>query len=110
MTRPCFLGSGIATYLGTGASENLAALRQPPRPPETVTRQVDGRVEAIPYKLLKGFPVDAASARLTSVVDAVVDEALGEAALSRSARRAMALFVGSSSRDLPLMATIGDCP
>jgi hypothetical protein len=65
-----------------------------------VTRQVDGRVEAIPYKLLKGFPVDAASARLTSVVDAVVDEALGEAALSRSARRAMALFVGSSSFDI----------
>ena len=100
MIRPCFLGSGIATHLGTGGSEHLAALRQPPGPTATVTRHVDGRVETIPYKLLKGFPVEASSKRLSSVVDAVVEDALAEAALSDSARRATALFVGSSSFDI----------
>jgi 3-oxoacyl-(acyl-carrier-protein) synthase len=100
MIRPCFLGSGIATHLGTGIAEQLAAVRRPPGHPETVTRQVDGRAEAIPYKLLKGFPLETNDGRLTSVVDAVVEEALRGAALTAPQRRAMALYVGSSSFDI----------
>jgi 3-oxoacyl-(acyl-carrier-protein) synthase len=100
MIRPCFLGSGIATHLGVGIAQNLAALHEPPTPPERLLRRVDDRFESIPYKPLSGFPPASAEDRLDDVIDAVVREALGEAGLRPSQRSRMALFVGSSSFDI----------
>jgi 3-oxoacyl-[acyl-carrier-protein] synthase-1 len=100
MIRPCFLGAGLATHLGTGVLGNLAGLKDPPRPSPLLTRHVDGRSETIPYRLLADFPVDSWRGRLTDVVDTVVAEALSEARLSPSEQRAMVLCVGSSSFDI----------
>ncbi len=100
MIRPCFLGAGIATHLGTGIAENLASLHEPPSPPQSIDKRIGDRAERIPYKLLKDFPVESASSRLDTVIDAVVSEALDEAGLSPSQRRRMALVVGSSSFDI----------
>jgi len=100
MIRPCFLGSGIATHLGIGVEENLAALHEPPRPPQHLARRIDDRVESIPYKPLRGFPLESAEARLDDVIDTVIEEALDEAGLRPSELGRMALFVGSSSFDI----------
>ena len=100
MIRPCFLGSGIATHLGIGVAENLAGLREPPRPPQRFLRRVEDRIESIPYKPLHGFPMESAAARLDDVIDTVVDEALREARLRPSEQARMALCVGSSSFDI----------
>lgn len=100
MIRPCFLGSGIATHLGVGVAQNLAALHEPPSPPERLLRRIDDRVESIPYKPLRGFPPTSVESRLDDVIDVVVQEALGEAGLRPSERSRMALFVGSSSFDI----------
>jgi hypothetical protein len=75
MIRPCFLGSGIATHLGTGVDENLAALHESPTPPQRLLRRIDDRVEGIPYKPLDGFPLASVENRLDDVIDAVVEEA-----------------------------------
>ena len=90
MIHASFLGAGIATQLGTGVSENLDGLHGAPSPPQVLERRVDGRTEPIPYKLLRGFPLEPARRRLGDVVDTVVDEALREAGLLASERRRMA--------------------
>ena len=100
MMRPCFLGAGLATHLGTGVARNVIALHEPPRPPHLLTRLVEDRVETIPYRLLADFPVESWKTRFSDVVDAVVAEAFHEARISPSEQRAMALCVGSSSFDI----------
>jgi 3-oxoacyl-[acyl-carrier-protein] synthase-1 len=100
MIRPCFLGSGIATHLGVGVAQNLAALHEPPSPPERLLWRIDERVESIPYKPLRGFPPAPIESRLDDVIDVVVREALEESGLRPSERSRMALFVGSSSFDI----------
>jgi hypothetical protein len=77
MTRPCFLGSGIATHLGTGVAENLSGLHEPPRPPQRLERRVDDRVCRIPYKPLSGFPLESEGTRLNDVVDTVITALAG---------------------------------
>ena len=99
MIRPCFLGAGLATSLGTGVAENLAGLHETPHRPHTIERRVDGRTETIPYMLLRGFPLEAPR-RLDEAIAAVIDEALRESGLSGREQRRMALFVGSSSFDI----------
>jgi len=106
MIRPCFLGAGIATHLGTGIAENLAGLHEPPRPALDLERRLDGRAETIRYKLLHGFPLDGGPARLTAVIDAVVTEALEASGLNVDARRRMALCVGSSSFDISVSESL----
>lgn len=105
MIRPCFLGAGLATSLGTGVVENLAGLREPPGPPQTLERQVDGRTEAIPYKRLRGF-APGEPRRLDRAIAAVVDEALRDAGLTGSQQRRMALCVGSSSFDISVSESL----
>jgi 3-oxoacyl-[acyl-carrier-protein] synthase-1 len=100
MIRPCFLGAGLATHLGTGITENLAALHRPPPSSQRLERRIDGRTELIPYKLLRDFPLDAPGTRLSAVLEAVVLAALREAELKPSERRRMALCLGSSSFDI----------
>jgi 3-oxoacyl-[acyl-carrier-protein] synthase-1 len=100
MIRPRFLGAGIASHLGIGVEENLAALHESPTPPQRLLRRIDDRVEGIPYKPLHGFPLTSVESRLDDVIDAVVEEALGEAGLRPSEQGRMALFVGSSSFDI----------
>jgi len=100
MRRPVFLGAGIATHLGTGVAENVAGLHRPLRPPQYLERQLDDRVERIPYKPLCGFPEDDPGKRLVAVIETVIDEALREASLKAADRRRMALCVGSSSFDI----------
>jgi len=100
MNRPCFLGAGIATHLGTGIAENLAGLHGPPPPPRYLERRCDGRDLRIPYKPLRGFSAARAEQRLLRVIETVVDEALSEAGLRASEQRRMALCVGSSSFDI----------
>lgn len=99
MMRPCFLGAGLATSLGTGVAPNLAGLHVTPGPAQTIERRVDGRTELIPYRLLSGFPLSEGR-RLDGAIAAVVEEALREAGLSGSQQRRMALCVGSSSFDI----------
>jgi 3-oxoacyl-[acyl-carrier-protein] synthase-1 len=99
MISPCFLGSGIATHLGTGLAENLAGLHDPPSP-QTLERRLGDRVERIPYRPLRGFPDPSVETRLHGVIDAVIEEALRDASLSASERRRTALLVGSSSFDI----------
>lgn len=99
MIHPCFLGAGLATSLGTGVVENVAGLHETPRPAQIFERRVDGRTETIPYKPLRGSPLDARR-RLDEAIDAVVEEALHEAQLTPVERRTMALCVGSSSFDI----------
>lgn len=106
MIRPCFLGSGIATHLGIGVSENLAALHEPPRPPQRLLRRIDDRIESIPYKPLCGFPLEPAATRLDDVIEAVIEEALREAGLRAEERNRMALFVGSSSFDISVSESL----
>lgn len=106
MIRPFFLGSGIATHLGIGVAENLAALHEPPGPPQHLLRRVDDRVESIPYKPIRGLPLESAETRLDAVIDAVVEEALDEAGLRPSERSRMALFVGSSSFDISVSESL----
>src|SRR5258706_5224613 len=106
MIRPCFLGSGIATHLGIGVAENLAALREPPRPPQRLLRRIDDRVESIPYTPLSGFPMESSETRLDAVVDTVIEEALDEARLRPPERGRMALFVGSSSFDISVSESL----
>jgi len=100
MIRPCFLGAGVATQLGTGVAENVARLHERPRPPQVLERRVEDRTEAIRCRLLSGFPLDAGPTRLEDVLGAVVTEALHEAGLDRAAKRRMALCFGSSSFDI----------
>ena len=100
MIRPCFLGAGIATSLGTGLAENLSGLHRPPSPPQILLRRVEDRTESIPCKLLRDFPLEGRIERLGEVVTVVVEEALREAGLSPPQRRRMALCVGSSSFDI----------
>jgi 3-oxoacyl-[acyl-carrier-protein] synthase-1 len=100
MIRPCFLGAGIATHLGTGIAENLAGLHRPFPPPRYLERRLDGRIEKIPYKPLRGASFDSDEKRLVGVIDTVIEEALDEAGLLASERRRMALCVGSSSFDI----------
>jgi len=106
MIRPCFLGSGIATHLGTGVAENLAGLHEPPRPPQSLERRVDDRVLRIPYRPLSGFPLEYAETRLDDVIETVIEEALHEAGLRPSEQRRMALFVGSSSFDISVSESL----
>jgi 3-oxoacyl-[acyl-carrier-protein] synthase-1 len=86
--------------MGTGIEANLAGLHERPRPPQVLERRVEGRTEAIHYKLLEGFPLGAGPERLHDVVGAVVADALREAGLGPSEQRRMALCVGSSSFDI----------
>jgi 3-oxoacyl-[acyl-carrier-protein] synthase I len=106
MIRPCFLGAGLATHLGTGLAENLAALHRRPPSSQMLERRVDDRIEQIPYKLLRDFPLDDPEARLPAVVEAVVDAALREAGLRPDDRRKMALCVGSSSFDISVSESL----
>ncbi len=106
MIRPCFLGSGIATHLGIGVAENLAALHERPQPPQRLLRRVEDRVLSIPYKPLRGFPLESVETRLDDVIDAVVEEALDEAGLRPPERRRMALFVGSTSFDISVSESL----
>lgn len=106
MIRPCFLGSSVATHLGTGIADNLTGLHGPPRPARVLERRLDDRTETIRYKLLDGFPLDAGPARLTEVIDAVVTEALDESGLDASERRRMVLCVGSSSFDISVSESL----
>jgi 3-oxoacyl-[acyl-carrier-protein] synthase-1 len=100
MTRPCFLGAGIATHLGLGIGENLARLRRAPPPPIVLERRIEDGVASIPYMPLPGFAVEPPARRLRRVVDAVVEDALREAGLSPQEKRRMAFCVGSSSFDI----------
>lgn len=100
MNRPCFLGAGLTTHLGTGVSENLAALHRPPSPAQNVPRRVDDRMEQIPCKPLRDFPLRSQKTRLNDVVFSVVAEALRESGLRSSEQRRMAVCVGSSSFDI----------
>lgn len=93
------MGAGLATSLGTGVVENVAGLHETPPPAQILERRVGGRTETIPYKLLRGSPLDARR-RLDEAMDAVVEEALHEARLTPVERRKMALCVGSSSFDI----------
>ena len=102
MIRPAFLGAGVATYLGTGLSENLAALHLPPQPPQLLERRIDNRTERIPCKLLHGFPQLANESRLNDVVATVIEEALHASGLRPEEKRKMALCVGSSSFDISM--------
>lgn len=106
MIRPCFLGSGIATHLGTGIADNLAGLHRLPRPGSVLERRLDDRIETIRYKLLDGFPLETGRRRLAAVIDAVVTEALDESGLDASERRRMALCVGSSSFDISVSESL----
>ena len=101
MIRPCFLGAGLATSLGTGVAASLAGLHEAPTLPRTLERRVGGRTETIPYKLLREFPLDT-PLRLDDAIGAVVEEALREARLSPAQQRAMVLCVGSSSFDISI--------
>jgi 3-oxoacyl-[acyl-carrier-protein] synthase-1 len=102
MIRPCFLGAGVATHLGTGVAENLAALHRPPQTPQIVERHLSGRTERIPCKLLHGFPDAAEETRLNDAVAIVIEEALRTSGLRPAERRRMALSVGSSSFDISI--------
>ena len=106
MIRPCFLGAGIATHLGTGIADNVAGLHAPPAPGLDLERRLDGRTETIRYKLLGGFPLDGGRGRLLGVVDAVVTEALQASGLNADERRRMALCVGSSSFDISVSESL----
>jgi 3-oxoacyl-[acyl-carrier-protein] synthase-1 len=106
MIRPCFLGAGLATHLGTGVPANLAALHAPPGAPQVLERRVDGRIEAIPYKLLRDFPLNDTPGRLSDAVGASVEGALHEAGLTGPERRRMALCVGSSSFDISVSESL----
>jgi 3-oxoacyl-[acyl-carrier-protein] synthase-1 len=106
MIRPCFLGSGIATHLGIGVEQNLAALHEPPTVPQRLLKRIDDRVEGIPYKPLYGFPLASAESRLDDAVDTVIKEALEEAGLLPSEQDRMALFVGSSSFDISVSESL----
>jgi len=106
MIRPCFLGAGVATHLGTGIANNLAGLHGPPRPAQVLERLLDDRTETIRYKLLDGFPLETGRARLFDVINAVVTEALDESGLGASERRRMALCVGSSSFDISVSESL----
>jgi 3-oxoacyl-[acyl-carrier-protein] synthase-1 len=100
MNRAAFLGAGLATHLGTGIAENLAALHRPPPPPRRLERRLGGSIERIPFKPLHASPAAPADERLFRVIDAVIEEALGESGLSATERRRMVLCVGSSSFDI----------
>ena len=100
MNRPCFLGAGIATHLGTGIAENLAGLHEAPPPPCQLQRRIEGRQLRIPYKPLRGFPDAPAGKRLSQVIETVVEEAFHESRLTAAERRRMALCLGSSSFDI----------
>lgn len=100
MIRPCFLGAGLATHLGTGVARNVTGLHGPPPPHQVLERRVHGRLERIPCRLLQDFPLEAPETRLDRSVETVIDEALAEARLSPVQRRRLALFVGSSSFDI----------
>jgi 3-oxoacyl-[acyl-carrier-protein] synthase I len=106
MIHPCFLGSGIATHLGTGVAENLAGLHERPRPPQRLLRRIDDRIESIPYTPLRGFPIESAETRLDTVIDTVIEEALEEARLRAPEQSRMALFVGSSSFDISVSESL----
>lgn len=102
MHHPRFLGTGIATHLGLGLDAHIAGLRAPPTPPQPVLREMGEHSEAIPYKLLRDFPLENTDTRLYRVLEAVIEHALAEAGLSAAQQQAMGLFIGSSSFDISI--------
>ena len=96
----CFLAAGITSSLGTGIAAHLAALQNPPTPPQLLQRTLGNAQESVPYKLLVDVPLTDIDTRLLRSIDSAVQQALNDAGLSAREQREMALFVGSSSFDI----------
>ncbi|MFO1349014.1 MAG: beta-ketoacyl synthase N-terminal-like domain-containing protein [Pseudomonadales bacterium] len=96
----CFLAAGITSSLGTGIAAHLAALQNPPTPPQLLQRTLGNTQESVPYKLLTDVPLADIDTRLLRSIDSAVQQALNDAGLSAREQREMALFVGSSSFDI----------
>lgn len=95
-----FLGSALHTSLGSGLAPQLHALQQPPAPPGTLVVRYADKTQTLPYKLLTDSAIDNAKQRLITVVDQVIAQALDIAQLSTDERRAMGVFIGTSSFDI----------
>ena len=97
-----FLGSGLHTSLGADVSSQLAALQQAPSAPQTITVHYADKQQTLPYKMLANNSSTDASQRLTEVIDTVIHTAMESAQLNAQERRAMGLFLGTSSFDISI--------
>lgn len=100
MTACYFLGSGVHTSLGADLSSQLAALQQPPLPPQSITVDYADKQQTLPYKMLASVSITDANQRLNTAIDSVIASALAGAQLNAAQRAAMGLFIGTSSFDI----------
>jgi 3-oxoacyl-[acyl-carrier-protein] synthase I len=96
-------GMGLHTTLGRGLGDNLIALERAPTPPQEHPVEFGNERRLLPYYLLADAPLENIERRFDTVIDGVIDEALAQAQLTPSARRSLALFVGSSCGDMPIL-------
>jgi 3-oxoacyl-(acyl-carrier-protein) synthase len=99
--RGCyFTGAALHTCLGADMAANLAALPRGPTAPAEIVVRYANQQQALPYKLLADRPLQDLAARLDTVLDKLIDDALTAAELSRQARQRTGLFLGTSSFDI----------
>ena len=101
--HPCyFLGRSLHTSLGSSLASQVHALRQPPTAPGPVTVAYADKSQILPYKLLADCHIEDAGEKLHRVIDHVIEEALNAAQLSSDERKAMGIFLGTSSFDISI--------
>ena len=99
MRRAYFIGASSHTSLGRGLADSLRALEHPPVP-QSVTARFADRDQMVPYRILKDDAASDAEERLYRVLERVIVQALDAAELTSTKRRALGLFIGSSSADI----------
>jgi 3-oxoacyl-[acyl-carrier-protein] synthase I len=96
-------GFGLHTTLGRGFDANINALAGELRAPREVAVQFGNEERGVPYYLLADAPLEDFEARFEDVVHGVIAEALDTSGLTRSERRSMGIFVGSSCGEMPVL-------
>lgn len=104
--RTYFLGAGLHTCLGRGVAANIAALKAPPRLPETIHVPLGAEDQSVPAHMLAGEPLADVESRLMKVAAGVVQEALDASGLAESEIREMAILVGTSSLDISITEAV----
>jgi 3-oxoacyl-[acyl-carrier-protein] synthase-1 len=99
--RAYFAGASVHCALGQDTIDTLAE-GQAPAATDSTELDYSGTVEQVPYRLLPEVALERLENRLYEVLDPVVEQALARAELPAHHRRAMGLFVGTSSADVSI--------